>query len=88
MGVGLFLSLTASNEWLTARQILERLTAGHYWESESPAVPVHQRLEYVVGQLESLSDSQGNLLFAGVEMLDPRGVPVRVYKQMRYFGAG
>jgi hypothetical protein len=88
MGVARFLALTASDEWLTARQLLERLTAGHYWESKAPAVPVHQRFEYVIGQLESVSDSQGNLLFASVELLDARGVPVRVYKQVRYFGAG
>jgi hypothetical protein len=84
----LFLALTASDEWLTAPQILERLTTGSYWESEQSLIPVQHRLEYVIRQLESLKNLQGKLLFASVETLNPSGKPVHVYKQIEQFGPG
>jgi hypothetical protein len=84
----LFLALTASDQWLTAPQIVERLTEGHYWESKHPPIREQQRLGYVIAQLESLKDPRGNLLFASVEILDASRKPTLVYKQVKQFRHG
>jgi hypothetical protein len=75
-----FLSLTSSDEWLSAAALAERLASHGYWLTETAPTA---RLEYVVHQLEHLRGPDGQRYFASVQILDPRGRPLLLYKQAR-----
>jgi hypothetical protein len=76
-----FIALTASEQWLTAEELVTRLDARGYWSTYYPGLPIKERVAYTIRQLETLLGPDGKLLFASLEIRAPSDAIQRVYKQ-------
>ena len=78
-----FLTLTATDDWLTAEELVKRLEAGGFWSTYFPRVSAEQRMAYTIHCLNTLVDQNDKPLFASLEILGRNGKIQRVYKQER-----
>jgi hypothetical protein len=76
-----FLILTATEEWLSAAEIVGRLEAAGYWPSPDGTYQDH--LADVEARLQYLRDSAGRPYFSSLQVLGSDGFPVLLYKQSR-----
>jgi hypothetical protein len=77
----LFLELTASDDWLTAAEIVARLGRGAYWTEAYGAGPPELRLAHVETQLRTLRTARQGLAFVAVDALALDGTRMRLWKQ-------
>jgi hypothetical protein len=78
-----FLSLSATDAWLTAAEIEALLEERGYWTGTQAHLPHRVRLAYVVRYVDTLRDATSRPLFERVTSLGPAGQPVVRYKQAR-----